>query len=99
MNLFLAELSQAVAPGPHGIVLDGQGRLANCRRAARARKPQSGVPATLLARAQPDRAAMAASARQSPVPPRLSNDRGDHDSCCEDLELALAETGRIRSLC
>jgi hypothetical protein len=51
-----------------------EGRLAYRRRAARARKPQSGVPATLLARAQPDRAAMAASAQQPPVSPRLSND-------------------------
>src|SRR6516225_5529485 len=67
---------------------NGQGRLAYRRRAARARKPQSDVPATLLARAQPDRAAMAASARQSPVPPRLSNDRGDHPQLLRGLELA-----------
>src|SRR5215469_1561730 len=31
---------------------------------------------------------MAASARQSPVPPRLSNDRGDHRQLLRGLELA-----------
>ena len=53
--------------------------------------------AALLARTQPDRAAVAIS-RQSPVAPRLSHHRRDRRQLLRGVELA-ARRGRIRSLC
>jgi transposase len=99
MNLFLAELSQAVAPGAHGIVLMDK---AGWHTAGELRVPKN-LSLVFLPPYSPE---------LNPIERlwlHLRDNRLSHrvfqttqaiiDSCCEAWNWLLAETGRIRSLC
>jgi transposase len=99
MNLFLVELSQAVAPGAHGIVLmDTAGR----HTASELRVPEN-LSLVFLPPYSPE---------LNPIERlwlHLRDNRLSHcvfqttegiiNSCCKAWNWLLAETGRIRSLC
>jgi hypothetical protein len=81
MNLFLVELSQAVAPGAYGILLMDR---AGWHTADELRVPEN-LSLVFLPPYSPELnpiERLAASARQSPVALRLSDDRGDHRQLC-----------------
>jgi transposase len=99
MNLFLVELSRAVAPGAHGIVLMDK---AGWHTASELRVPEN----LSLGFLPPD------SPELNPIERlwlHLRDNRLSHyvfqtteaiiDSWCEAWNWLLAETGRIRSLC
>jgi hypothetical protein len=99
MNLFLVELSQAVAPGAHGIVLMDK---AGWHTASELRVPKN-LSLVFLPPYSPE---------LNPIERlwlHLRDNRLSHrvfqtteaiiDSCCEAWNWLLTETGRIRSLC
>jgi transposase len=99
MNLFLVELSQAVAPGVHGIVLMDK---AGWHTAGELRVPEN-LTLVFLPPYSPE---------LNPIERlwlHLRDNRLSHcvfqttegiiDSCCEAWNWLLAEAGRIRSLC
>ena len=99
MNLFLVELSQAVAPGAHGILLMDK---AGWHTADELRVPEN-LSLMFLPPYSPE---------LNPIERlwlHLRDNRLSHcvfqttegiiDSCCEAWNWLLAETGRIRSLC
>src|SRR5499427_7549042 len=99
MNLFLAELGQAVAPGAHGIVLMDK---AGWHTSSELRVPEN-LSLVFLPPYSPE---------LNPIERlwlHLRDNRLSHcvfqtterivDSCCEAWNWLLAETGRIRSLC
>ena len=99
MNLFLVELSQAVAPRAHGIVLMDK---AGWHTASELRVPEN-LTLVFLPPYSPE---------LNPIERlwlHLRDNRLSHcvfqttdgivDSCCEAWNWLIAETGRIRSLC
>ena len=99
MNRFLVELSQAVAPGAHGILLMDK---AGWHTAGELRVPEN-LSLVFLPPYSPE---------LNPIERlwlHLRDNRLSHcvfqttegiiDSCCEAWNWVLAETGRIRSLC
>ena len=99
MNLFLVELSQAVAPGAHGIVLMDK---AGWHTASELRVPEN-LTLVFLPPYSPE---------LNPIERlwlHLRDNRLSHcvfqttegiiDGCCQAWNWLLAETGRIRSLC
>ena len=88
MNLFLAELSQAVAPGAHGILLMDK---AGWHTAGELRVPEN-LSLVFLPPYSPELNPIERLwphlPRQSPVPLPLSDDRGDHRQLSRGLELA-----------
>ena len=99
MNLFLAELSQAVAPGAHGVVLMDK---AGWHTAGDLVVPEN-LSLVFLPPYSPE---------LNPIERlwlHLRDNRLSHcvfhttegiiDSCCEAWNWLLAEAGRIRSLC
>jgi transposase len=99
MNLFLAELSQAVAPGAHGIVLMDK---AGWHTAGELRVPEN-LSLMFLPPYSPELNPIERlwlHLRDNRLSHRVfQTTEGIIDSCCEAWNWLLAETGRIRSLC
>src|SRR5215831_11663087 len=99
MNLFLAELSQAVASGAHGIVLMDK---AGWHTAGELRVPEN-LSLVFLPPYSPELNPIERlwlHLRDNRLSHRVfQTTEGIIDSCCEAWNWLLAETGRIRSLC
>ena len=99
MILFLAELSQAVAPGAHGIVLMDK---AGWHTAGELRVPKN-LSLVFLPPYSPELNPIERlwlHLRDNRLSHRVfQTTEGIIDSCCEAWNWLIAETGRIRSLC
>jgi transposase len=92
MNLFLVELSQAVAPGAHGIVLmdkAGWHTAGELRVFLPPYSPELNPIERLWLYLRDNRLSHCV----------FQTSEGIIDSCCEAWNWLLGETGRIRSLC